>query len=358
MKSNSKRSKAFFKLLPKIDLHRHLEGSLRFETMLEIARTFDLDLPHDQPDHFRRLVEVMPDDPHDYKNFLSKFKTLRQLYRTPEIIQRIAREAVFDAAEDNVRHLEIRFTPVALGVIRQIPPGEVIDLVVEAAQTAASDAGISLSLIVSMNRHESVDLAAQVVRAAVDRKTRGVAGLDLAGDEVNFSAQPFAGLFREARQAGLRLTVHAGEWGGPENVVEAIAVLEAERIGHGVRVCEDPQAVALAAERQVAFEVCPTSNYQTGVFSQLNRHNLVAMFDEGLRVTLNTDDPGISAIELTHEYLAASQELGASLDRLRAMTLEAAKSAFLPDESKQGLVERMAVDFDHAVASQGKGPFS
>ena len=352
MEQNSKRLKKFFRQLPKIELHRHLEGSLRLTTMLEIAQAFNLDLPHLDPPLFRQLVQVIPGETYDYRNFLSKFKTLRMFYRTPEIIQRITREAVEDAAQDNIRHLEIRFTPVALGVIRQIPPAEVIDLVIEAARLAGGKEKISWSLIVSMNRHESVELAEKVVRAALDRKDDGVAGLDLAGDEANFSARPFAPLLKDARKGGLPLTVHAGEWGGPENVVEAIETLEAERIGHGVRVMEDEAAVRLAIDNGTVFEVCPTSNYQTGVCNDLVHHPLKAMIEAGIRTTLNTDDPGVSAIKLTHEFVNAHQYMNISMDQLRAVTLQAAENAFLPPENRASLAAEISVDFDRLVSEQ------
>lgn len=344
-----KRPAAFYHALPKVELHRHLEGSLRLTTMAEIAREHALDLPHSDLTALRRLVQVQPDDPHDHRNFLSKFNTLRKFYLSPDIIRRLAREAIEDAAADNVRYLELRFTPAALGALRKIPPGEVIDLVLGAAAEAEQATGLLNRLIVGVNRHESVELAGRVIRAAADRAGGRLVGLDLAGDEVDFSARPFAGLFHEAAAAGLRRTVHAGEWGGAGNVIEAIEQLGAERIGHGVRVCEDRAAVAVALEREITFEVCPTSNYHSGVYATLQGSPLKRMRADGLRVTLNTDDPGVSDIDLSHEYGHAAEDLGLGAEELREVTLQAVQRAFLEPEQKQKLAVEIEHGYTHLV---------
>jgi adenosine deaminase len=323
------RDKEFYRALPKVELHRHLEGSLRLATMLEIAQQYHLDVPLHDPPALRQLVQVLPGEPYTYQNFLSKFLTLRKFYRSPEIIQRVTREAVYDAAADNIRYLELRFTPVALGIMEKFPLTDVMDWVIEAAQEAEQKCGVVTRLIAGVNRHESIELAEKVTRFAIDRRADGIVGLDLAGDEANFSARPFAPLFREARQGGLRITVHAGEWGPARNVVEAIETLGAERIGHGVRVFEDERAVALARERGVLFEVCPTSNVQSGVCPSLEAHPLQPMMAAGLTTTINTDDPGVSAIKLTYEYTDSCEVLGLSLDDLKQNILSAARHAFL-----------------------------
>ena len=326
--------------LPKIDLHRHLEGSLRLSTVVELARKSHLRVPTLATAQLRPLVQVTPQDAYTFRNFLSKFETLRTLYQSPEIIQRVAREVVLDAANDNVRYLELRFTPRALAKARDFPLADVTAWVIAATRAAAQETGIMLRLILSMNRNESVEIGAAVMRLAVEQKSNGVVGLDLAGDEVNYPAEPFVGLFREAHQSGLKITAHAGEWTSAPTVRHAIENLRAERIGHGVRVGEDPVVVALARERGVVFEVCPTSNYQSGVVSRLDRHPLPRMLADGLRVTLNTDDPGISDITLSDECRVAMPELKLSLADLKQMTLTAAAAAFL------GPAERAALEAD------------
>lgn len=333
----------FYRALPKVELHRHLEGSLRLVTLLEVARAHGLDLLG--TDRLRPLVQVGANDPLTSQNFLSKFETLRKFYRSPEVIARITQEAIADAAVDNVRYLELRFTPLALSKAENFPLAEVIDWVVEGARQAQGEHGIITRLIASVNRHESTQLAVQVVQLAVDRRDSGIVGLDLAGDEVNFTASPFVEVFREAREAGLHITVHAGEWGGAGNVAQAITQLSAERIGHGVRVMEDPAVVALARERGTTFEVCITSNYQTGVVPGLADHPVRDMLAAGLNVTLNTDDPGISQITLSDEYCLASENFGIPLATLRERALAAAQAAFLPEDERQRLAESLAREF-------------
>lgn len=330
-----------YRAFPKVDLHRHLEGSLRLSTLAEIAAGERLDLPYQDLTRLSALVQVQADDPNDHFNFLSKFKTLRHFFRSPEVIRRITREAVTDAARDNVLYLELRFTPVALSRVRDYPLSEVMDWVVESAHQAAAANGILVRLIASANRNESVDLAAAVARLAGERRDRGLVALDLAGDEANFPAEPFYGIYREARQDGLRLTLHAGEWAGAANVVEAIQQMGAERIGHGVRVMEDAAAVDLARERRTVFEVCLTSNVQSGVVPELASHPLVAMLDAGLNATLNTDDPGISQIALSDEYRLACETLSLPLHRLRERVLAAGQAAFLPEKEKAALLKRL-----------------
>lgn len=332
---------ADYRALPKVELHRHLEGSLRLDTMVEIADDHGLDLPRKDRNRFRSLVQVLDEEPFTFQNFLSKFKTLRQFYRSPPVIERITRESVADAAADNVRYLELRFTPVALSRVGGFSLAEVMDWVIDSAQRAAEEYDVTTRLIASTNRHESPEMAARVAQLAAERRDRGVVGLDLAGDEANFSAQPFCEIFREARQDGLHITVHAGEWSGAQNVMEAIQELNAERIGHGVRVLEDEAAVALARERAIPFEVCVTSNYQSGVVPALDAHPLPEMIARGLNVTINTDDPSVSGIDLSDEYRVACESLGLTLGQLEERVLSAARAAFLPAEERSALVAEL-----------------
>lgn len=329
--------------LPKVDLHRHLEGTLRLRTMVELSREHGISLPGTA--QLRPLVQVQADEAYSFRNFLSKFSTLRLFYRSPEIIQRVTREAVEDAAADNVRYLELRFTPVALARVQNYPMGEVMDWVCAAAREAETQTGVTVRLLASFNRHEPVQLAEEVVKLAADRREMGIVGVDISGNEAEFSALPFAGVLREAQQAGLPAAIHAGEWGGAENVREAILDLNAGRIGHGVRVLEDPAVTALARERAVPFEVCLTSNVQSGVVSDLSRHPLQRMLAAGLNVTINTDDPSISQICLSDEYCLAVEELGMDLSVLQERILAAARASFLPERSRDLLVERLRAEF-------------
>jgi len=322
---------------PKVELHRHLEGSLRLATMLDIARQHGVTVPVSML-NLSGLVQVQDQDPQTFTNFLDKFKTLRLFYKSPDVIHRVTAEAVEDAARDNIRYLELRFTPVALSRAESFPLNDVMDWVVESAQEAAKKHRIKVGLIASVNRHESPELAEQVAWLAAGQIKNGMVGLDLAGNEAEFKSTPFQGIFKEAQQSGLHITIHAGEWGPAENVRDAIENLGAERIGHGVRVLEDENVAALARERGVAFEVCVTSNYQSGVVKTLDSHPLLRMLDQGLRATVNTDDPSVSRITLSHEYQTVCDKLNLPFETLSETVLTAAEEAFMDEASRQNLV--------------------
>jgi adenosine deaminase len=332
-----------YRALPKVELHRHLEGSLRLDTMVDIARQHGITIPADVL-RLSTLVQVQEEEKFTFQNFLGKFNTLRLFYRSPDVIHRITREAIEDAAKDNVRYMELRFTPVALSRAERFPLHDVIDWVITSTREASKQHDVIVNLIASVNRHESTELAEQVAWLAAEHVKDGLVALDLAGNEAEFPTQPFYGIFKEARQAGLHVTIHAGEWGPAEHVREAIEELGTNRIGHGVRVLEDPNVIALAKERGTAFEVCITSNYQSGVVQSLDTHPLVEMFDNGLNVTINTDDPSISRITLSHEYYTACEDLQMPPTTLRQRIVAAAQAGFLPEDEKEQLVKRLTQD--------------
>jgi adenosine deaminase len=337
----------FYHSLPKVELHRHLEGSLRLSTLVEIANEFAIDLPGNGD--LGPQVQINHSETRTSDNFLSKFEVLRNFYRSPEIITRISEEAIADAAADNVRYLELRFTPAALSKTAGFAIGDVLDWVIQGMQAAQAHHEISTRLLVSVNRHESLELAHRAAKEAVDRIDSGIVGLDLAGDESQFPAAPFEPIFRAARQSGLRTTIHAGEWGPAENVAQAIELLEAERIGHGVRVLEDPNVAAVARDLGTTFEVCPTSNYQSGVIADLDQHPIKKMIDLGLETTINTDDPGISQISLGGEYSLVCERIGLSLATLQEQIRAAARAAFLPHEEREGLAASLEVEFARLI---------
>ncbi len=332
-----------YRALPKVELHRHLEGTLRLTTMLDIANQHGITIPADVI-RLSSLVQMQEEEKYSFQNFLAKFNTLRLFYRSPEVIHRITREAIEDAARDNVRYLELRFTPVALSRAERFPMHDVIDWVITSAQEAAVKFGVMVRLIASVNRHESSELAEQVAWLAAEHKDRGLVGMDLAGNEAEFRSDPFYGVFKEARQAGLHITIHAGEWGPAANVKEAIEELGAERIGHGVRVLEDDYITELTRERGIAFEVCVTSNFQSGVVPALESHPLIAMVNRGLNITINTDDPSISRITLSHEYHVVCDDLALPMDILKQRIMAAANAAFLSVDERGKLVEQLKKD--------------
>lgn len=331
---------ASIQALPKIELHRHLEGSIRLETLVDIAREYGIEMPDYNVETIRPFVQMMPDEPQTMRNFMAKFSFLRQFFRSQEVVQRITQEAIIDAAEDNVKYLELRFTPRALSNIVNCTPSEAVRWVCEAAAEAGRDHDIDVRLIVSMNRHEGLEIGEETMKAALVNRHLGVVGLDLAGIEAGYSAVTFRDLFRRARSAGLGITLHAGEWEGAPSVWDAVGTVGADRIGHGIRVLEDPGIVRIVAEQGVVLEVCPTSNVDSGVVPNLASHPLPELHSSGIKVTINTDDPLVSDITLTDEMTRAVQQMGFTLDDLKQFTLNAAQAAFLPESERTALLNR------------------
>jgi adenosine deaminase len=327
--------------LPKIDLHRHMEGSLRLETLAEVAREHGVDLPSYDIDELRPYVQFTDDVP-DFYNFLSKMELLRRFYSAGEAVRRIAYEAIIDAAHDNIKYLELRVSPAG----KHISPEEVMENVIAAVEQAAIDHSIQVGVLVTMVREFGVKVAEEVLELAVAYKDKGVVGVDLAGHEETHPGTPFADVFLRAREYGLNVTIHAGEVGGADNVREAVELLGAERIGHGVRAIEDQQVIRLLRERNIALEVCPTSNLQTGVTPAFTQHPLRDLYHLAVPVTINTDDPSISDTTLTDEYLVAVESMGFSLHDIKRTILNAASAAFLPPEKKTALYQEFLTALD------------
>lgn len=337
MQSNQKISRDILHSMPKIDLHRHLEGSLRLQTLFEVAQQNDIDVDAATIEQLRPQVQIT-NDPQTSDAFLSKFHVLRLFYCSPEIIKRFVWEAVADAAEDNIHYLELRFSPQALSRVYGFPLYEVTDWVIETAKEAGLHFNIKVGLIITLVRHDPIEQATKVARVAIDKKGKGIVGIDLAGDEVRYPPEPFIPFFKEVKEEGLGITIHAGEWASAYGVAQALDKLGADRIGHGIRALENSKVLRMVLERKPVFEVCLTSNLQTGVVMQMSQHPFSDMLDVGLPATLNTDDPTVSNCTLTDEYDIAVNELGISYAKLREMTLTSAKAAFLPENEKEELV--------------------
>lgn len=342
------------KALPKIELHRHLEGTIRLSTLLDVGRKYVLPLPTYDAEALRQHVQVTAHDTAHYEQFLSKFSVLRQFFVSEEVIRRVAREAVEDAAADNIRYMELRFTPFALAKLRGFPLSEVVSWVVDTVNTTATEHNMLVNLIVAMNRHESVQIGRQMLETALEFAGKGVVGIDLCGNEVGFPATPFIDIFREAHRAGLGVTIHAGEWEGAPNVLEAIEHIQASRIGHGVRAIEDSRALHAARELDIIFEVCPTSNLQTGVAASIGHYQLTDLYYLDARVTINTDDPAICNTTLTDEYALVVQGLGLPLEYIKTCLFNCIQAAFLPQPEKTALETEFREAFSLLQISEPK----
>jgi adenosine deaminase len=326
--------------LPKVDLHRHLEGSLRLQTLAEIAQENGIDLPSTSIEDLRPFATVTGEEP-DFHRFLAKFEFLRRFYPTRQVVERVAREAVDDAADDNVKYLELRFNPVALARAQDFPLEAVTSWVCEAVTRAQRDRDIDVNLIVQIGRDEELDTAWELAQLALAHQDQGIVGLDLAGDEKRYPASRLTDIFRHARSEGLHVTIHAGEAGGPENVWEAVQELGAERVGHGVRSVEDSRVLRLLRERKVTLEVCPTSNIQTGTVRRLWHHPLRDLLALDIPVSINTDDPSISDTTLTDEYRIAMSAMGVTLDQIKRSIVTGAEASFRSSEDRQRLATRL-----------------
>jgi adenosine deaminase len=324
--------------LPKVDLHRHLEGSLRLQTLADIAQEHGIDLPSYDIEQLRPFLTVTDEEP-DFHRFLEKFHLLRRFYPSQAAIERVAYEAVADAAADNIKYLELRFNPVALAREQDFSLDQVTTWVCSAVARAQRDCGVRTGLILQIGRDEDLDRASQIAEVALAHRNDGVVGVDLAGDEAVYPARRFAEVFQRARQQGLHVTVHAGEAGGAENVREAIELLGAQRIGHGVRSIEDSDVVQLIRDRGVVLEVCLTSNLQTGFMRRFWHHPLPDLLALNLRVTLNTDDPSISDTTLTDEYMTAMLAMGVTLEQIERAIMTAVEGSFQPPDEQERLAE-------------------
>jgi len=338
--------------LPKVDLHRHLEGSLRLSTLAEIACEHGVDLPSYDIEELRPYVQVTTDEAPDFHTFLEKFNFLARFYSELDCIDRISYEAVADAAQDNVKYLELRFNPVTLALSRDFCFEEVIERVICAVKKAEQDFDVTVRLLTTIRRDYDQDTASRIVDMAIHYADQSIVGLDLAGDEVHYSARPFAEIFNKAKEAGLGITIHAGEAAGAESVRTAIELLRADRIGHGVRASEDLAVIDLVRERGITLEMCPTSNIQTAAVKAITRHPLRAFYQIGLPVTINTDDPSVSNTTLTDEYMVAVGGIGVTVSEIKQMILTGVRAAFLPQSEK----ERLEALFTEALSDSKEGP--
>jgi adenosine deaminase len=342
-KIRSQPDRKIYESIPKIELHRHLEGAIRSATLFDLAGA-DEDKIVDV-DGFKSSIKIDGSDNLSYENFLSKFKPLRKFYKSPETIKRIVGEAIEDAAADNILYMELRFSPSALSYNYQHSARDVIKWVTESSQEASKRCKIETRLIVSLIRHEPLERAEEICEAALGFQDQGIVGIDLAGDEVNYPAGPFLTIFEHAQKAGLRVTLHAGEWAGAENVFQAIDQFKAERIGHGIRVLDDEFITKTASASRATFEVCITSNYHSGVVTSIEQHPIKEMLGANLNITINTDDPQISQITMTDELMLLNMKFGFSFDQIRKFSINAINAAFIGSEERNSLLQKYTNEF-------------
>ena len=330
--------------LPKAELHRHLPGSYRLQTLLELAREYRLDLPTYDLEGLRQYAQVQPGAPANLGHILRTVSTfLRQFFVTREAIARFAFEMVEDAWRDGIVYLESRFSPWVLSVAHGHSFDDVLMGAAQGVAAAQRLYPVQTGMLLGVTREAGLAVASQLADYALDvAGTLGVVGVDLAGDEEMYPPRQFAGVFERIRADGrLGITIHAGEAAGPDSVRAAVETLGAQRIGHGVRVIEDAETTEFVRARGIVLETCPTSNVATGAVGSFAAHPLKPLLARGVAATINTDDPGWFDISLTGEYLVSLTRLGLTFDELRQAAIHAAAGAFLPDPARAALVARI-----------------
>jgi adenosine deaminase/aminodeoxyfutalosine deaminase len=318
----------FLRRLPKAELHLHLEGTITPETLIELSRRHDAEpLELAQAEALYQYT--------DFTGFLMAFKAVSERLRTPEDYELITYKMAEQLAQQGIVHAEVY---VAVGVIYFWGRSEFEPLFAgmeRARLRAEQDFGVSIYWIFDAVRHFGAEPAARVFRKAAEMKRTypNIIGIGIGGDERNGPAELFRDLYCEARDAGLRLTVHAGEAVGPESIWGALNI-GAERLGHALTAIHDPELMHVLVERQVPVEICMTSNLRTGCCARLQDHPVRQYFDSGLMVTLNSDDPAMFGSSLEEEFLLAHNEFGFTQEHLRELASNSFEASFLPPEQK------------------------
>lgn len=327
--------------LPLMDLHRHLDGSIRLNTIIELGKKYELPLPSFDKEALRPFVQVMVPQP-GVMAFIAKFKWMVGVLADYDACRRVAFENVVDAEKEGLDYVELRFSPWFMAEPHQLDPASVVAAIIEGVKEAQESHPVKVNLIGIISRTYGAEVGMQELQALLTQKDH-LAALDLAGDEKNFPAALFEEHFRIGRDAGWEITVHAGEAAGPESVWQAIRLLGAKRIGHAARIGEDPDLVAYMKEHNIGIEANLTSNYQTSTVPSLAEHPLKSWLDQGLMACINTDDPGISNITLPYEFEVAAPAAGLTEEDTRLAQKYALKMAYLSPDEKMELTSRHLV---------------
>lgn len=321
--------------IAKAELHRHLELCLRPDTIWELAPQFGINLKSQQEFQDRFMIlEPMK----DLGTVLNKFLDTQKLLATEAILERISFEACEDAFKnDGIRILELRYAPTFIQLNHDLSFDQIHQAIVRGILKAEAIYPMAVGLICIVQRVLPIATAANVIDFAIENKQTFV-GVDLADNEDGFDSKPFAPLFLKAKKAGLGITIHSGEAPNPKApkwVLDAVDVLQASRIGHGVQIYQDPKITSTIVERGIVLELCPTSNMLTNAVPELKNHPLKNLFEAGVKVTVNTDDPGIFNTNLNREYRIVHEILGMPLADLEKCAQTAAEASFIPLPKRQ-----------------------
>ncbi|HZG87708.1 adenosine deaminase [Paenibacillus sp.] len=331
--------------LPKVDLHLHLDGSVKPETVVDLAEEAGVELPGTDRDTLSRLMQVKGDCA-SLQEYLSKFAFVGAFLHSPSALQRIAFELVEQAAEQRCKYVEVRFGP-QLHRNRGLSVEEVIQAVVEGLGRGEAAFGVKARGIATCLRSHSDAQNREVIEAAAKFIGGGIVAVDLAGDEASYPAERFADVFAIARRRDIPVTIHAGEAAGPKNIYDAVTKLGAVRIGHGVRLREDEEVYRFIRKRRIPLEMCPVSNIQTKAAPAWHAYPIRDYFDRELHVTVNTDNLTVSDTNLGKEYAMLQQHFDFRPEEIRRLVLNGVDAAFLSDGDKREL--RRAIEAEFAL---------
>ena len=330
--------------LPKVELHCHLDGSLRIPTILDLAKQDKVTLPTSSSDKLSKLL-VIGKTRGSLEDYIKRFDITLSVMQTPEALRRTAYELIEDVAKENVRYIEIRYSPI-LHTEKEMTIGESVEAVRRGLQRGQKDFGVKSGIIVCGIRNISAAASLKLADLTVRYKNKGVVGFDLAGAEENYPAKDHQEAFYMILNNNINATIHAGEAYGPSSIHQAIHHCGAHRIGHGTRLKENKDLMNYVNDHRITLEICLTSNWQTRSIRSLKYHPLKYYYDQGIRVTINTDNRLMSGTTLTKEFLLAHKLFGFKLHDFREMIIMAMKSAFLPYAERKQMIRGIADELE------------
>ena len=321
--------------IPLVELHRHLDGSIRLSTILDLGLQHNLPLPARTLEGLRPYVQVSTPQPGVMK-FIEKFEWMTGVLVDYDACRRVAYENVEDAYNEGIDYIELRYSPWFMAEAHRLRPEGVVEAVTDGIRAGERNFPIKVNQLGILSRHYGPEIAMQELDAQL-RFAHEFAGLDLAGDEARYPGEWYTEHFKRARDAGWHITAHAGEAAGARSIWQAVTELGAERIGHGVHAPEDARLMDFLRDKGIGIECNLTSNVQTSTVSDYPSHPLRLFLEKGILASINTDDPGISAIDLHYEYEVAAPKAGLTPEMIRQAQENALNTAFLTEAEKNAL---------------------
>lgn len=324
--------------MPKAELHVHLDGSLRPETMLQLAAEQGVELPHSEAEKLRDYMHVT--DARNLVDYLARFDITLSLMQNGDALERIAYELAEDMAEENIWYAEIRYSPM-LHTRQGLPLTEAVEAPLRGLKRAEAEFGIRTALIICGIRNMDPSTSRDLADLTVAFKNRGVVAFDLAGAEYNYPAKKHKDAFYTVINRNMAATIHAGEAYGSESIHQALHYCRANRIGHGTRLHEDADLLRYVRDARIPIEICLSSNVQTQAVPDFRHHPVRQYFDAEIVLSLNTDNRLMSGTTLTEEYWLAHRHLDFTYEELVKISLMTFDAAFLPWDEKQALIGRV-----------------